>query len=242
VRQPEAIIDQPGSSPSGEDARYRASSKTPMIPLGCKNSEVFHGSLEIEVKFHLAETKTLRDRILAMGATHCGPMFETNIRYEDASKTLKKQGILLRLRKDDRIRLTFKSSLPRPDTQFKIHREIEVAVDDFDACHSILEGLGFHPEQAYEKWRETLVLDNTNLLIDTMPYGEFLEIEGHKPHIRKIADRLGLNWEERILLNYLEIFEIVQREEDLGFRDITFENFRATHFDIRRHLPLLYAG
>jgi adenylate cyclase class 2 len=201
-----------------------------------------HDSLEIEVKFHPREIKSTRDRMLAMGATRCGRVFETNIRFEDASSSLKKQGILLRLRKDDRIRLTFKSSLSRPDTQFKVHRELEVEVSDFDACHSILEGLGFHPEQSYEKSRETFVLNNTNLLIDTMPYGVFLEIEGQKSHIRNIADRLGLKWEERILLNYLEIFEIVRREEGLPFRDITFQNFTATHLDIRKHLPLLYAG
>lgn len=200
------------------------------------------GLLEIEVKFHLPEIKPVRDLLLAMGATHCGQVFETNIRFEDSSNSLKQQGILLRLRKDERIRLTFKSSLSRPDTQFKVHRELEVEVGDFDACHSILEGLGFHPVQAYEKWRETFVINNTKLLIDTMPYGVFLEIEGEKSHIRDIADRLGLKWEERILLNYLEIFEIVQREERLPFRDITFENFEATRLDIRRHLPLLYAG
>jgi adenylate cyclase class 2 len=212
-----------------------------MISMPRKNSETLHGPLEIEVKFHLPEIKPIRDRMLAMGATHCGRVFETNVRYEDASKSLKKQGILLRLRKDDLIRLTFKSSLSLPDTQFKIHRELEVEVGDFDVCHSILQGLGFHPEQAYEKWRETLVFNNTNLLIDTMPYGMFLEIEGQKSHIRNMADRLGLKWEERILLNYLEIFEIVQREEGLPFRDITFENFKATHLDIRKYLPLLYA-
>lgn len=200
------------------------------------------GPLEIEVKFHLPDAKPVQDLILATGATHCGRVFETNIRFEDASNSLKKQGALLRLRKNNRALLTFKSSLSRPDTQFKVHREIEVEVDDFDACHSILEGLGFHPEQAYEKWRETFVINNTELLIDTMPYGMFLEIEGEKAHIRNLANKLGLKWQERILLNYLEIFEIVQREERLPFRDITFENFKTTRLDIRKHLHLLYAG
>lgn len=212
-----------------------------MIPLRCKGNEA-HDPLEIEVKFHLPEIKTIRGQMLDMGATPCGRVFETNIRFEDALTSLKEQGILLRLRKDDRIRLTFKSSPPHPDSQFKVHRELEVEVGDFDACHAIIEGLGFHPEQIYEKWRETFVIDNTNLLIDTMPYGLFLEIEGQKTNIRNIADRLGLKWEERILLNYLEIFEIVQRKEGLHFTDITFENFRATYFDIGKHLPLLYAG
>lgn len=198
--------------------------------------------LEIEVKFHLPEIKPVRDGLLAIGAIQNGRVFETNIRFEDVSKSLRKQGILLRLRKDDRIRLTFKSSLSRPDTQFKVHRELEVEVGDFDTCHSILKGLGFHQEQTYEKWRETFVLNNTKFLIDTMPYGVFLEIEGQKSSIRNNADRLGLNWKKRILLNYLEIFEVVKREEGLNFSDITFENFRAKNLDIRKLLPLLYAG
>ena len=198
--------------------------------------------LEIEVKFHLPEIKPIRDSLLALGAIHCGRVFETNIRFENVSKSLRNQGILLRLRKDDRIRLTFKSSLSRPDTQFKVHRELEVEVGNFDACHSIFKGLGFHQEQTYEKWRDTFVLNNTKFLIDTMPYGVFLEIEGQKSSIRNNADRLGLNWKKRILLNYLEIFEVVQREEGLHFSDITFENFKATSLDIRKLLPLLYAG
>ena len=197
--------------------------------------------LEIEVKFHLPEIKPVRDSLLDIGAKNCGRIFETNIRFEDVSNSLRKQGILLRLRKDDRIRLTFKSSPSHPDTQFKVHRELEVEVGDFDTCHSILNGLGFHQEQTYEKWRETFVLNNTKFLIDTMPYGVFLEIEGQKSSIRKNADRLGLNWKKRILLNYLEIFEVVQREEGLDFNDITFENFRAKSSDIRKLLPLLYA-
>ena len=201
-----------------------------------------HAPLEIEVKFHLPEIKPVRDHLLAMGATHSGRVFETNIRFEDASKTLRKRGVLLRLRKNDRILLTFKSNLSRPDTQFKVHRELEVEVENFRVCHSILEGMGFHPEQTYEKWRDTFVLNNTKLLIDTMPYGVFLEIEGQKSDIRDIADRLGLHWKKRILLNYLEIFEIVQREEGLSFTDITFENFETIHLDIGKHLSLLYAG
>ena len=73
-----------------------------------------------------------------------------------------------------------------------------------------------------------------------MPYGVFLEIEGEKSEIRNVSDQLDLNWEERIVLNYLEIFEIIQREENLPFKDITFENLRRTPVDISRYLPLLY--
>jgi len=197
--------------------------------------------LEIEVKFNLSEPDRIRNRLFAMGATSWGPVFETNIRFEDASKSLKKGGMLLRLRRDDRIRLTFKSSPSRPDPQFKVHQEFEVVVDDFQLCQAILEGLGFHPEQVYEKWRETFVLDQTKCLIDKMPYGVFLEIEGEKAHIRSVSRGLGLKWEARILLNYLEIFDVIQRKEALPFTDVTFDNFRGLDLNIRKYLHLLHA-
>ena len=199
-----------------------------------------HDPVEIEVKFHLADANWMRDRILAIGASARGRIFETNIRFEDAAMSLKDRGMLLRLRKDDRVRLTLKSPAADLDKDFKIHSELEVEVDNLDACHSIMEGLGFHPEQTYEKWRETFALGDTNLLVDTMPYGVFLEIEGQKPEIRNVSQQLDLKWEERIVLNYLEIFEIIQREENLPFKDITFENLRRTPVDISRYLPLLY--
>ena len=198
--------------------------------------------LEIEVKFHLPEVDSTRNLILALGATPCSRVFETNTRFEDGAKSLKDQGILLRLRKDDQVRLTFKSRPAALDKDFKIHRELEVQVDSFHTCRAILEGLGFHPEQTYEKWRETFTLGDTKLLIDTMPYGVFLEIEGQKSGIRNMANQLALKWKERIVLNYLEIFEIIRRQEGLPFNDVTFDNFEQTRVDITTYLPVLYAG
>ena len=197
--------------------------------------------LEVEVKFYLPEPDLMKDRLLEAGAVSAGRQFEKNIRFEDPSKSLRRRGMLLRLRSDDRIRLTFKSTPSRPDPEFKVHRELEVVVDDFEICQGILEGLGFLPEQCYEKWRETFVLEYTKCLIDTMPYGRFLEIEGEKPDIRGVANRLDLRWDERILLNYLEIFDIIQQEQGLEFKDITFENFRTLNVDMERYLPLLFA-
>ena len=206
------------------------------------NNAVDHAPLEIEVKFYLSDIHPTRDRLVAMNAAHSGPVFETNIRFENSRKSLKKEGALLRLRHDERSRLTYKSTPSTPDGQFKIHRELEVEVGDFQVCKDILKALGYFPEQVYEKWRETFVVDGTCLVIDTMPYGVFLEIEGNKSEIREMADRLGLDWKKRIILNYLEIFERIQREEGLAFADITFDNFKAVHLDINKYLPLLYAG
>ena len=200
-----------------------------------------HYPLEIEVKFHLPQVNSTRDRILAIGATSCGKLFEINICYEDRAKSLKDRHILLRLRKDDKNRLTFKSPPVHNDRDFKTYREFEVVVDDFDTCRAILDGLGFHAEQSYEKWRETFFLGDTKLLIDTVPFGVFLEVEGSKSDILDVAGRLELKWEERIVLNYLEIFEIIRRGENLPYNDMAFDNFKKAPVDITRYLPLLYA-
>jgi len=188
--------------------------------------------LETEVKFYVTDRKSLRSRILALGAESAGRIFEENIRFEDASCSLIQKKALLRLRQDRKARLTFKSRPADQDNQFKIFEELETEVGDFSAMHSILEALGFHPEQKYEKWRETFVLGNTHLCLDTMPFGEFLEIEGDKSHILQLAHELGLNWETRILQNYLGIFALLKEKLQLPFSDIIFENFEKIDADM----------
>jgi adenylate cyclase class 2 len=197
--------------------------------------------LEIEVKFYLGEPEVIRQRIERLGGDPLGRVFEHNIRFDDAGDTLRKRDMLLRLRRDDRVRLTFKAPPDNPDRSFKIHREVETQVGDFDACRQILEALGFHARQTYEKWRETFVLGNTKLLIDETPFGVFLEIEGEKPAIRTLSGDLGLPWEERIVLNYLQIFEIIREKEGLSFEDMTFDNFRGISVNMKKYVPLLHA-
>lgn len=198
--------------------------------------------LETEIKFYLPALPPIRQRIIDLGAESRGRFFENNVRFEDALLTLKKKKSLLRLRRDRKVKLTYKSTPPDPDHQFKIMRELEVEVSDFDTMHSILEALGFHQEQTYEKWRETLILDQTQFCLDSMPYGDFLEIEGQKQDIKYFAAQLGLRWNRRILLNYLHIFEILQKKLNLNFSDLTFDNFKHVDVDLIDYLDLLVAG
>ncbi len=187
--------------------------------------------LEIEVKIHLPDIRAVRARILDIGAVSKGRVFESNIRFEDERRTLMKDRSLLRLRKDTNTTLTFKSTPPATDNQFKVRRELEVEVSDFSVMKAILESLGFHEEQVYEKWRETFVSDDTILCLDTMPYGDFLEIEGSRAGIRDVARRLGLKWEKRILTNYLVLFDVIRQKLNLPFHDVTFDNFADVSVD-----------
>jgi adenylate cyclase class 2 len=199
-------------------------------------------ALEIEVKFYVADLERMQRRILALGAESKGRVFENNVRYEDENNTLIRKKSLLRLRRDAKTILTFKSSPPVASTEFKVFNELEVEVSNFETLNRILENLGFHPEQLYEKWRETLILDQTGFCLDTMPYGTFLEIEGSEEDIRAHAAGLGLNWQKRILLNYLEIFEIIRQTLTLNFNDLTFKNFENIRVDMAAFLGKLEAG
>lgn len=194
--------------------------------------------LEIEVKFFLQDLQPVKKHLTRLGAENSGRFFETNIRFEDRQNSLIKKNALLRLRKDNRVSLTYKSSPDDSDENFKVYNELEVEVSDFKTMESILNSLGFYTAQVYEKWRETLVLENTHFCLDTMPFGNFLEIEGSRDNIKKMARQLRLDWNERILVNYLKMFETIKAREKFSFSDVTFENFRQITVDFYRYLPV----
>ena len=198
--------------------------------------------LETEIKFYLFDLPSMSQRIRDLGAQSRGRFFESNVRFEDNRRTLKKKKSLLRLRRDRKVRLTYKSTPPEVNKQYKILKELEVDVSDFDTMHRILEALGFHREQVYEKWRETLVLEQTQFCLDNMPYGDFLEIEGQQQNIKNFTVQLGFSWDQRILLNYLQIFEILKDKLKLGFSDVTFDNFSNIEVHLADYLDLLVAG
>lgn len=198
--------------------------------------------IETEVKFHLSDPSAVRTRLLAWGARSMGRGLERNIRFDDAGKNLMRSKSLLRLREDHKVTLTFKAVPADADPAFKQLVELEVEVADFVAMQRILASLGYHPEQSYDKWRETLTLDRTAFCLDTLPFGDFLEIEGPKEAILAAAKRLDLDWDKRILLNYLEIFDVIRKRENLSFADVTFSNFAARPVHLDSLLHLLEAG
>lgn len=199
------------------------------------------GHLEIEVKFYLTEIESIRNRMVELGAESTGRVFETNIRFDDADNSLFRKKSLLRLRRDTKTILTYKCEPPEKDDQFKTFREFEVEVSDLTAMQRILDRLGFHQVQIYEKWRETFLYNGTTLCLDTMPFGVFLEIEGQREDIKRNAAAIGLDWDKRITLNYLAIFDIIRQQLDLPYQDVTFDNFKNTQVDLEKYRYLIEA-
>jgi adenylate cyclase class 2 len=203
-------------------------------------------SLEIEIKFYVPDIDSIRAKISSLGAELKDSGFETNILFDDEEMRLTQGKKLLRLRQDSRCRLTVKAPPDDVDTtktnQFKIFREMEVDVSDSRTMIAILEQLGFYPRQVYEKQRETYLFNHTELCLDTLPYGHFLEIEGGKDDIRKAAETIGLSWEKRITANYMSLFATIQKQLSLPFNDVTFENFKKMEMDKFRIHKILEEG
>ena len=197
--------------------------------------------LEIEVKFFTPTPQSLRRTILKTGGVSKGSVFEANTLY-DRNGELGRRLSVLRLRRDKKNLLTFKEPVPGTDQQFKIVRELEVEVSDLDKMGQILECLGFSAIRKYEKHRETFLLNKTKLLLDETPIGAFLELEGRKRDIPELAAALGLDWEKRIVLNYMQMFEIVKKGEDLEFSDLVFDLFEGLDLDPEKYAPLFEAG
>jgi adenylate cyclase, class 2 len=195
--------------------------------------------LEIEVKFHLDDPPRMADTLLALGAGAHPRIFETNLCFDDDDGSLRNAGKLLRLRKDSGCRLTYKCKSGLQTTDFKVLKELEVEVGDFDRMKAILLALGYHTAQVYEKWRQSFQWNGVWLCIDTLPFGHFLEIEGPRQAIRQTARRLGLRWEDRIVGNYLAIFELLRTALNLPFFDVTFEHFRQHPVTLAPHLEAI---
>lgn len=186
-------------------------------------------NLEVEVKFWQPNLASLRNRVVAAGGDLKKPrLFERNLVLDTADNRLRHNDQLLRLRQDTAVRLTFKGKSPDgTDSEARVVEELEVAVADFAAMAAILQRLGLKPSRVYEKYRETFQLEDIEIVLDELPFGNFVELEGPENAIKAAAKKLGLDWRQRIVTNYLSLMDQLIAHHDLPFTDLTFENFRG---------------
>jgi len=197
--------------------------------------------LEVEVKFLVADLDVVRRRLAGAGATDGAPrVHERNVRFDTADESLLARQALLRLRQDTRVRLTYKGLAAQDAaSEAKIREELELEVADFDRMALILARLGFGPVQTYEKYRQTYHWGDVEVVLDEMPFGTFVELEGPSDKsLKAAAAALGLDWERRVLANYLALMELARSTFNLPFRDLTFANFERHPVDMGTLLPV----
>ena len=184
---------------------------------------------EIEAKFHVQNLRKIELRLLELKAQLIQPrVHEVNLRFDMPDGELRNSFRVLRLRQDDIARFTFKGPSVEETGGILSRQEIEFEVGDFDSAKHFLEAIGFQVVVFYEKFRTTYELNNTHIMLDELPYGSFIEIEGQNVEtIHSIANLLGLNWDAMVKAGYHALFERVAGKYGLDVSTLSFENLEG---------------
>ena len=162
---------------------------------------------EVEKKYRLTreQREALSERLRQVGAVLQGREFEENTLYAGAG--LDPRHRVLRLRRvGDAAVLTYKER-HESASAIKRHREDETRVEDATALASILEALGYRPTLVYEKRRATWHIRGTEVVLDELPFGLFVEIEGEENEIEDVERLLNLASAEAEMATYPELAE-----------------------------------
>jgi len=185
----------------------------------------------------ISDRAALQAKLLALRAElKHARVFESNLRFDLPDGSLSARRLVLRLRQDERARLTLKGPA-EIGAEVTTRSEIEFEVSSFDNARALLEALGYRLSVMYEKYRTTYALGGCEVTLDEMPYGDFAEIEGPGAEaIRGVANLLGLAWETRTAESYLMLFSRLRAAglsaQNLSFAEVT-QNFPPEAFGLK---------
>lgn len=169
---------------------------------------------ETEVKLPAADLAAVRDRLERSGAELASPRHdESNDLYDDSMRQLSGSGRTVRLRRAGvQTTLTYKGSA-RFEDGAKVREERESEVSDAAEIDAILRALGLERRFRYEKRREEWRHADCLVALDETPIGNFVEIEGAPPAIRKLITDLQLDPAEAIPYSYPELYQRRRKDD-----------------------------
>ena len=164
-------------------------------------------SPEIELKFSVADIKTLRAAAVEAGFQLLTERtFERNTLYDTPDRQLRERKQILRLRQyGDRWTVTHKRQSESKDcktvpgtaaqdsSRYKTRIETESRVEDGEALAEIFAQLGYSPVFRYEKFRTEWESGDGHLVIDETPIGVWAELEGKPEWIDTMLERLSVS-------------------------------------------------
>ncbi|MCC6261350.1 MAG: class IV adenylate cyclase [Anaerolineales bacterium] len=183
---------------------------------------------EIESKFYVSNLKKIKAKLTGLGAILIQPrVHEANLRFDTPKQDLRKTGRVLRLRQDETAKMTYKGASKA--VKGVAHRkEIEFEIANFAAGKELIEALGYELILFYEKYRTTYELNKTQIMLDELPYGNFVEIEGRNiKSIQKTAGILGLDFSKAVTASYPALFERVAKGMRIDTRALSFKAFKS---------------
>ena len=149
-------------------------------------------NVEIEKKYHVSPKRLdeITQRLTEIGAVFEKEVFEVN--YQHRGGEMDERGATLRLRKiGDFTVLTYKEKI-KTESGAKRKIEYETSVSDVDAMEHIIERLGYKLTAVYEKRRKYWRFGPVEIVLDELPFGLYMEIEGTVDEIETTEKTLGL--------------------------------------------------
>ncbi|MDQ3132080.1 MAG: class IV adenylate cyclase [Acidobacteriota bacterium] len=135
-------------------------------------------AIETEKKYRLTEAQKqfVLNSLEEINAKYEGEDFEENMIY--GGGILDEKQAVLRVRKtQSKTILTFKQRINN-NFDVKQQTEHETEIADAEELAKIIENLGFEPRLVYEKRRKTWRFRLVEIVLDELPFGDFMEIEG----------------------------------------------------------------
>lgn len=187
---------------------------------------------ETEVKIRITDLKATRKRLQQKGFRQIHRRsLEDNLLLDTPDRALRNARSILRLRHyGSRWWLTYKGT-PASDPFYKSRMELESEVENPEVIRSILEALGFHPLFRYQKYRTQYVQAPRvgsrggflELTLDETPIGDFIELEGSRAGIDRVARQLGYSRTDYSTASYGGLYLEECRRRNIPPTDMVFE-------------------
>lgn len=163
---------------------------------------------EFEVKFYPVNKKEIIAKLEALGAELAQPeVMTTSIIFNRINNPQAKADYIRVRHEGNKTRLSAKVHATA-DGDISDQKEIDTIVADFDSTVTILKQAGLKQSSHMEKRRETWQLGTSEVVIDTWPgLPTYIEVEDHSEQaVRATAERLGFNWQDKIITSVIEIY------------------------------------
>jgi adenylate cyclase, class 2 len=203
---------------------------------------------ETEVKIRVPQVRVLRARLKQLGFVPVHPKaFEDNVLFDTPDRKLRAVRSVLRLRRYRREwSVTYKGT-PEADPHYKSRVELESHLDNPHSVRAIFAVLGLIPAFRYQKYRTKYALarrgrraDAVEVALDETPIGDFIELEGTRRGIDRVARQLGYSKDDYSTASYGALYLEDCARRNIAPTDMVFSSPAGKRRS--RQTPQLKAG
>ena len=200
---------------------------------------------ETEIKIPVANLSALRARLKQLGFVQKhSRALEDNLLFDTADRKLRAVRSVLRLRRYQGEWLVTYKGTPEPDPHYNSRIELESHLDNPRSFQAIFAALGLVPVFRYQKYRSSYSPQRRSrqtggaveVALDETPIGNFIELEGTRRGIDRVARKLGYSKSDYSTASYgaLYLQDCVRRNVPPGEMVFPSRNRRGQRGNAQR--------